>query len=99
MTMFEYFEECKKGLPIPSNWVDISYLNDASPSFKVSIGRQIYRIMIDHENPNYRDCPMSPRFGICRYEDFDEDILNYDSLIETECFDALLNYINVLENL
>jgi hypothetical protein len=97
MTMFEYFEQCKKGLPIPTNWVDTSDLCNACPSYEVKIKDEIYNIWVDHKNVNYRDFfECGSRFAICRFEDYENFDLDYNSHYQTENFDELLNFINNL---
>tara|TARA_R110000824_G_C14713463_1_gene624164 strand:+ start:154 stop:483 length:330 start_codon:yes stop_codon:yes gene_type:complete len=47
----EYFAECLKDFVQPENWANISYGNDACPSFEYNG----YQIFVDHPDPKERE--------------------------------------------
>ena len=97
MNMFEYFDECKKGLPIPLNWVDVSYYNATCPCFEVYINKQNFVIYLDHENEDLRDFGnLVKRFRVYKYEDKENENFYDDFSYQTDNFNELLNFINKL---
>ena len=46
-----HFEKCVEDLEIPENWEDLSYNNDACPSF----GYKGFQIFVNHKDPKQRD--------------------------------------------
>jgi hypothetical protein len=55
-----HFNECVADLKMPDGWEDVSYGNDACPSWAVNG----YQIFIDHPIPEKRECRPCPRFHV-----------------------------------
>jgi len=64
--MWNYFKECIKDLDIPKHWEDVSYINDACPSFENN-GLMVF---IEHKDPSKRECVGWSRFLIKKSEDY-----------------------------
>jgi len=64
--MQDYFSQCLQDLDIPKHWEDVSYCNDACPSFENN-GLMVF---IDHKNPSMREVDSWARFLIKKSEDY-----------------------------
>lgn len=67
-TTKSFFDSCLEDVDIPEHWVDISYGNDACPSFQV--GR--YHIFVDHKLQSKRESGLPNRFHIGYCADYGE---------------------------
>jgi len=92
-TTKNFFDSCLEDLIIPDHWVDISYGNDACPSFQC--GR--YHIFVDHRNQSKRESGLPHRFhiGYCAdYGEFAES--NFSQVCDT--LDEVIAIIKKDEN-
>ena len=48
----DFFDECTTDITMPQGWKDISYKNDACPSWSFNG----YQVFIHHPDPNEREC-------------------------------------------
>ena len=84
-----FFAECVDDLEMPSGWEDISYGNDACPSWSVN-GWQIF---IDHPEPSQRELgPEIKRFSIIaesKYGEGEPSVLETDDWSDVEAFVAV----------
>jgi len=78
--MIDRFKECVADLNIPKGWEDISYHNDACPSWLYND----FQIMILHPDPANRDhCLLDwPRFNIFHGEDSTRLVGQFETLNE-----------------
>tara|TARA_R100001082_G_scaffold74178_1_gene42801 strand:+ start:180 stop:470 length:291 start_codon:yes stop_codon:yes gene_type:complete len=60
------FDDCVSDLTMPEGWEDVSYGNDACPSWAFN-GFQVF---IEHANPKEREVPEWSRFWIIREADY-----------------------------
>ena len=60
------FDDCVSDLTMPKGWEDVSYGNDACPSWAFN-GFQVF---IEHANPKEREVPEWSRFWIIREADY-----------------------------
>lgn len=67
-TTKSFFDSCLEDIDIPDHWVDVSYGNDACPSFHC--GR--YHIFVDHRNQSKRESGLPNRFHIGYCADYGE---------------------------
>lgn len=67
-TTKSFFDSCLEDLIIPEDWNDISYGNDACPSFQY--GR--YHIFVDHRKVSKRESGLPHRFHIGYCADYGE---------------------------
>ena len=68
MTIY-FFDECTADITLPQGWKDITYKNDACPSWSFN-GFQVF---IDHPDPNERECgPESSRFCVMLEQEYGE---------------------------
>jgi hypothetical protein len=70
--------------PIPPEWEDVSWHNDACPSFQTGD----FLIYVDYANPADREIENHPRFAVLR--DMGE---NFDVVIESDDWNAVLAVI------
>lgn len=64
-----YFKQCVSDLEIPEKWVDVSYGNDACPSYQTAGEGEGFHIFIDHADPKEREDESWTRFAIRKVGD------------------------------
>jgi hypothetical protein len=86
--MQNYFDDCLKNFEKPEKWENISYSNDACPSFEY----QGYQIFVDHPDPKERELGEdSTRFHITIALDYGDP----KWFLDTNNFDEVLKEIEV----
>jgi hypothetical protein len=87
--VWDYFGECTKDLKIPSNFTNVSWHNDALPSYEYDK----YQIFINHKDIDERmEFEEEPRFWVILKEFYGDCDLNDG--IGIDDFDDVLEYIN-----
>lgn len=77
------------GIEVPEQFEDISWKNDACPSFSLKpVGDVVIILWVDYEDPESRECG-GTRYAVHRYinDDFNE------CLFETESPEAIIKYL------
>jgi len=79
-----HFEQCVDDLTMPEGWTDLTYGNDACPSWGVN-GWQVF---IDHPDASQREDERGSRFHIMRQVDYGEDApcFDFETFYEVETF-------------
>ena len=75
-------------LTLPEGWVDVSWHNDACPSFEKAFGDVKYRIFCDYKDMEKRDCPDWTRFGV-----YVEDEVNFECIGQFETLEEALDFV------
>jgi hypothetical protein len=85
MTEFPDYDDT---LILPKGWQDVSWKNDACPSFERKYGNVAYRIFCDYENLDRREIQHDPRFIL-----YIEDEVNYECIGQFHTLDDTLKFI------
>jgi hypothetical protein len=83
------FPDYDDTLIFPAGWEDISWHNDACPSFIKVFGDVTFRIYCDYKDMQKRDCPDWTRFGV-----YIEDLINFECVAQFETLHEALAYID-----
>lgn len=75
-------------LSFPEGWVDVSWHNDACPSFEKVLWNVAYRIFCDYKDMQKRDCPDWTRFGV-----YVEDEVNFECIGQFETLEEALDFV------
>jgi hypothetical protein len=89
------FPDFELELTIPNEWEDVSWKNDACPSWTTpgtSESPYGYRVFIDYKNPEEREHPVLKRFSIFRLNALEET--DVDSGEDLDDFEAVLTMVN-----
>jgi hypothetical protein len=86
MTEFPDYDDT---LILPEGWQDISWHNDACPSFERKYGNVAYRIFCDYKDPNRRESLGSMRFVV-----YIEDEVNFECI---NLFDTLEEALAIID--
>ena len=89
----DFFKECIKDLSIPNEWENISYKNDACPSFLFN-GWQIF---INHKDPKQREIEEQLRFFVHKAEEYGEADLSL--FLETDELDHVFKFLEIEKGL
>jgi hypothetical protein len=76
-------------LTLPEGWVDVSWHNDACPSFQKAFGNVTFRIFCDYKDPDQREMQGAMRFVI-----YIEDEVNYVCIGQTDTIKEALDLVN-----
>jgi hypothetical protein len=76
-------------LIFPEGWVDVSWHNDACPSFEKVFWNGRYRIFCDYIDMQKRDCPDWTRFGV-----YVEDEVNFECIAQFETLEEALDFVS-----
>lgn len=89
MSIIEHFGDSVKDLQMPEGWKDVSYHNDACPSWAV----KGFQVFIFHADPKKREAGFedAPRFNISREADYAESGRWY-SVADT--FEEVIEIVN-----
>ena len=80
-------------LTFPEGWEDISWHNDACPSFVRKFGDVEFRIFCDFVDPDMREMQGALRFVI-----YIEDEVNYNCIGQTDTLKEAINCVNAEVN-
>ena len=80
-------------LTLPEGWTDISWHNDACPSFVRKFGDVEYRIFCDYVDPDRREMHGAMRFVI-----YIEDEVNYTCIGQTDTIKEAIDCVNAEVN-
>ena len=76
-------------LSLPDGWLDISWHNDACPSFEKVFGDVKFRIYCDYKDMKARECPSWTRFGV-----YIEDEVNFECIGQFDKLEKALSFIS-----
>lgn len=76
-------------LSLPEEWTDISWHNDACPSFVRKFGDVEYRIFCDYVDPERREM-----YGAMRFVIYIEDEVNYVCIGQTDTIKEAIDLVN-----
>lgn len=80
-------------LTLPDGWEDISWHNDACPSFQKVFGDVTFRIFCDFKDPDLREMHGAMRFVI-----YIEDEVNYVCIGQTDTIKEAIDCVNAEVN-
>ena len=83
------FPDYDDTLSLPEGWTDISWHNDACPSFVRKFGDVEYRIFCDYVDPERREMHGAMRFVI-----YIEDEVNYVCIGQTDTIKEAIDLVN-----
>lgn len=89
-TEFPHYDDT---LILPDGWEDISWHNDACPSFQKVFGDVTFRIFCDFKDPDLREMHGAMRFVI-----YIEDEVNYVCIGQTDTIKEAIDCVNAEVN-
>jgi hypothetical protein len=90
----DFMEKNMDDVTLPSGWEDVSWSNDASPSWVSPDGK--YKLWVEYKNKDERESPNYARFSLITMDEDGDDDPDGPSL-DTESWKEMEDFINSLD--